>query len=588
MLEGVQSNSGQYERHRSETTSNQISDYDSLLMFPLTEDGPDNNKAKHEQRQQGRFRSWGWEISACLLSLVSFSAIIVVLAIEDGKPLDQWAWGIGPTAVVSFITTIAKSSMLLAAAEIIGQLKWHHFHTGTRPVIDLQTFDSAGRGPLGASKLLWKNHVKTSLASLVAVVVILSLLVDPFMQLVFTFPTRSQLDTSFMGFLNSTQVYDPNGHSYNPTHYGPSSTNPRMQLAIITAAGDQPIQHAGECTAGNCTWPSITTLGVCSDCTNVTLQTDVECGARTSANLFKCDYSFPSGRNLSGIGFAPGGAGPMQPTRWNSSSDIPPFVVSPDTGSVAALTSFRAIQIAAGDNVQSLLRRPVAWECALTLCENKYENVAAINGLISLPKPRQEDLFISGRVANNYELIKKNSSSPNTTYKINAQDYVSLAIYLTELFSWSWIDNGVRVGDNNGATSPNLGWQFADAKDFGHTVSNIATSMTEAIRNSRNSTSVSTYASRTRTYIEVQWGWIVLPLTLTVLNTLLVAFMVIKRTQSNIPIWKNSTLALLLYDVPGWTPTTRILNGTSTLEKEAENVSVTLSANIEDLEFIRK
>jgi len=41
------------------------------------------------------------------------AAVVGVLLYEDGKALNQWALFIPPNAVVSFITTLAKSSLLL-------------------------------------------------------------------------------------------------------------------------------------------------------------------------------------------------------------------------------------------------------------------------------------------------------------------------------------------------------------------------------------------------------------------------------------------------------------------------------------------
>ncbi|KAI0534234.1 hypothetical protein GGR58DRAFT_520547 [Xylaria digitata] len=580
-------NENEFGQHQNGNSRNRNSTFDSLLMFPKPENGEEMKHAHHQRRQQ--LKSWGWEISSCILSLVSFSAIIAVLVIENGKLLEQWAWRIGPTAVVSFITTIAKSSMLLAVAEVIGQLKWNHFHSGTRPIIDLQTFDSAGRGPLGAANLLWKKHVKTLFASLAAVVVVLSLLVDPFMQLVFAFPTYLSRDTSQAALFNSARTYDPNGDFYNPTHYGPSLTDAKMQSAIISTAGDQTTLPIAMCTTGNCTWPSITTLGVCAACMNVTRQINVTCPGFTSANLYQCDYSFPLGPNLSALAFAPGGAGPMQLARWNSSAFFESSFGGP--GSVANFLSFNTVQIAAGN--KSSLRSPIAWKCALTLCEKTYKNVTATNGLVSLPIPEQETLSIVEQLQDDgvadYYTLKTNINSSSTIYKINSQDYYSLASYLWELFSYSWIAMGVQnpTNSNTDSTTPNLGWQFADSVDFGQTVSNIAYAMTEVIRNSRNSTLVTGDAFSSKVYIEVRWGWIALPLALTIISSALVIFMVVKRDRRNIPVWKNSTLALLLYDIPNWTPTTRVLEGRSALEKEAQNVSVKLSDDSEALRFER-
>lgn len=340
----------------------------------------------------------------------------------------------------------------------------------------------------------------------------------------------------------------------------------------------------------------MTTLGVCSKCMNVTRQVDVHCPGFAAANLYECNYTLPSGRSLNGVGFAPGGAGPMQATRWNSSATGPLLAVSPGGGLAATLTSFGAVQIKQEADVQSTLRNPIAWECELFLCEKVYENLVSTNGRVGINQIKQELLFTPDDGTSwhdtltesmvSYYNLRTHSSSSNTTYQVNALDYDRISIYLFELFSYSWIDKGVQSNNDPGSTSPNLGWELADARDFGQTVQNIAYSMTEVIRNSRNSTQVVGQAFKTRTYIHVQWGWIALPLGITVLNTVLLAVMVVRRRRSEIPAWKNSNLALLLYDVSGWNPTSRVLQGPSALEKEAREVSVVLSKNAEDATFI--
>lgn len=204
--------------------SNINCDCDSLLILPTPDDHDHDVKlAVRRLRWKRCVGPWVWEIGACVLVIASFAATLVVLAIEDGKPLEQWPWSVGPTAVVSFITAITKSSLLFAVTEVIGQLKWHHYEGKTRPLTHLQTFDDAGRGPLGAAALLWNHHAWSLRGSLAAIVVITSLFLDPFIQLVFAFPSQSRLDTSGAGTFHSTQVYDPNGNIYDPNHYGGQS-----------------------------------------------------------------------------------------------------------------------------------------------------------------------------------------------------------------------------------------------------------------------------------------------------------------------------------------------------------------------------
>ena len=75
-------------------------------------------------------------------------------------------------------------------------------------------FNEASRGPFGSIKLLVAGHKNTFLASCAAAVVLAALFVDPFVQLVLTFPTRSTLaptsDTTFL----TTRLYDPNQYTF--------------------------------------------------------------------------------------------------------------------------------------------------------------------------------------------------------------------------------------------------------------------------------------------------------------------------------------------------------------------------------------
>ena len=58
-------------------------------------------------------------------------------------------------ALVSLLVTAAKSMLLLAVAEGISQYKWLHYMSAIpRPLSNVQTFDSASRGPWGAIKML--------------------------------------------------------------------------------------------------------------------------------------------------------------------------------------------------------------------------------------------------------------------------------------------------------------------------------------------------------------------------------------------------------------------------------------------------
>ena len=136
---------------------------------------------------------WLWEVAACVFSLITLASIVGILIYEDCKQLDQWAWTIPPTAVVSFIATLAKGSIVLVLSQVLSQLKWLYFREA-KSLQYLRIFDQASRGPLGSLAVIWTS--KKMLASIAACLMILALLVDPFVQLVFSFPSIQVNDTS--------------------------------------------------------------------------------------------------------------------------------------------------------------------------------------------------------------------------------------------------------------------------------------------------------------------------------------------------------------------------------------------------------
>ncbi|KAL8790578.1 MAG: hypothetical protein Q9195_006258 [Heterodermia aff. obscurata] len=184
-------------------------------------------------------------------------AIIAVLAFEDGKQVDQWGFRITPNAVVSFIATLAKSSLLLVTAETIGQLKWLHYHGRPHELSDMKLFDEASRGPLGSLKLLISKDKSKLLTSIAAIIVLGALFVDPFVQ--YTMPSNQTLDGWLMSpapahtMWNSSAAHIDLSSSMNATF----AQIEAIQLSdVITAAdGTQmlPSPKASKCSFAFCT-----------------------------------------------------------------------------------------------------------------------------------------------------------------------------------------------------------------------------------------------------------------------------------------------------------------------------------------------
>ena len=97
---------------------------------------------------------WTGELLAILLSVIALCGIVVILRKHDGHTLPRLPYNVPLNFVVSTLATVSKSSLLLAVASAIGQFKWLWMSSKQRRLQDLQVFDEASRGPLGASKLL--------------------------------------------------------------------------------------------------------------------------------------------------------------------------------------------------------------------------------------------------------------------------------------------------------------------------------------------------------------------------------------------------------------------------------------------------
>jgi len=87
--------------------------------------------------------------------------------------------------------------MLFAVSECIGQAKWLLFRKQPETLIGFHNIDEASRGAWSAFLLVLPLRGRAVLASVGALVFVLSLAVDPFIQQVLSYPTRSNLTSVY-------------------------------------------------------------------------------------------------------------------------------------------------------------------------------------------------------------------------------------------------------------------------------------------------------------------------------------------------------------------------------------------------------
>lgn len=102
---------------------------------------------------------WMGELLSMLLSVVAFCSLVAVLLKYDGQTLPTLPHNVSLNFLVSTLATVSKSSLLLVVASALGQFKWLWMMSSKQPRLqDLQDFDEASRGPLGAVQLLTSRN----------------------------------------------------------------------------------------------------------------------------------------------------------------------------------------------------------------------------------------------------------------------------------------------------------------------------------------------------------------------------------------------------------------------------------------------
>ncbi|KAL2009357.1 hypothetical protein VTN00DRAFT_7551 [Thermoascus crustaceus] len=132
----------------------------------LQAESPSNAaETRHTSRNWFNFAgSWGWEIGSAALSVAALVLLMLFLTYLQGTAYASWAYRISPNAVISIMVIVGKAAVL--------------------------AFDQASRGIFGSLEMLW--GVTPSIATAGAIIVILSIAIDPFAQQLLMFPPSSR------------------------------------------------------------------------------------------------------------------------------------------------------------------------------------------------------------------------------------------------------------------------------------------------------------------------------------------------------------------------------------------------------------
>ncbi|KAJ5361611.1 hypothetical protein N7541_002455 [Penicillium brevicompactum] len=524
--------------------------------------------------------TWTFEGIAIIFSVLCFIAIVVVLQVYDQKTRPALHYGITLNAIVSILTTASKSALLFVVGECIGQLKWVWFYKGDerRKLGDMQLFDSASRGPMG-SLIMTFQHRGASLVSLGGIVLVCALAIDPFMQQILVYPLRPTVIAIGTQRAAAKQAFN----------LIPDALGMNMQDVVFTGAWSHDFEVAPSCPSGNCTWPAFKSIGMCSQCEDVTSNATLRCDSlqlnasttgdyNASCNIYNGNgqrgffsVSVEQYGNISDsiyVSFPQDIVWtPYTLTKYISNDTYagiqnPQYVVSHahillaqnDTAGLAPLR-----------NMSNALKTTVK-QCALALCSRTYQ-ITVTNGTAStnISAPDYGHVWRGPGISPQYAMCWKPGKDepvpvPNITattwanqseFAFCQASYYSLNGYFSGQVTNSLsMDNAsatwfsFQVGSSLGSGNPNVPKIVRTGLDV--VMRNVAASFTKAGLAGSNDTVAGTMMG-TEVYVSVNWLWIILPAVLTVMGVVFfILTMMINRTQ-RLDLWKSSILAVLFH-----------------------------------------
>ncbi|EXJ95578.1 hypothetical protein A1O1_00700 [Capronia coronata CBS 617.96] len=556
--------------------------------------------------------NWAWEIGASILCLCILAAIAGVLFGYNGRTVPDLPDGLTLNAIISFLATLAKATLMVVLAAAIRQEKWLWFVDEPRPLSTVDAFEEASRGPLGSLMLLLSRRGSIR-AFVAATVTILTLGFEPFIQQLIVIDVRNvPIDSATASIRTPT--------SYNESVVGNLGGSSLSLNALIGAFGGatgaipDPV-----CPSGNCTWPAYNTLAMCTVCQDMTNQTSLA-GDMFNINLtshldrfsrsngtpttttWTPRYSLPQGNAVDvsvtldlTLGSSvqwfidyprrvvwPLNIDPSPNSGWTFSWDNSTYAGIP--GPLFAMGYLDLDLGLSGDQASLAMHR--ATECAFTPCvrtmdtavrggQTASNTTATEHGRVVLDQHHADGTITSGwtaRVnATDYSVLDHGSGDTqgraylliqalrialegNTTYSYGGYWYPDPAQQAVDAFNYSATGFTQTAGPWSSA-----GQQAIDgADDFSAVVDGVGRALTGRFQQLQTSVALGT-ALRTEAIVVVRWAWLAYPLALVVSGLAGLLLTILSTHRHRMAVWKESTLPLLFRFMR---PTTKTRAGT--------------------------
>ncbi|KAJ9606320.1 hypothetical protein H2200_009281 [Cladophialophora chaetospira] len=577
----------------------------------LEHDGAQSHRASFFAWCKGIFSdSWVPEIAAVIFSILCLIAIVITLAVFDKKARPQLTHHITFNTIISILATGTRSSLMYTTASILGQKKWTWFTSRPRRLRDMQTLDGASRGPLGSLNMLF-GRIAASTASLGALITVLALAFDPFVQQLIDYPLKSKV------------VPSPNASTRRATFIPdlgnlavPRFTAVKDAVALGTFSDNFPRNPV--CPTQNCTYPEVRSVSWCSKCEDVTGQGEItDCDRPIDWDLgsysdgqskyTNCKISLPGFEALSlfvnatrmdsewlevsGTYQYVSQLLPLKKTNSNGTNTTSDFELQQRT-----VLHMAAIGIEPGSGASGWYINTIT-KCGISPCLNTYsvsvqdtrEHTKLVNSRVYQSVLRNltnlsEDVSMSPlKAATCFEL----DDSPKNYTKVQPSISVVPSFVDTEHDSFcifSWLLSS-RYAANYNWASPLDAWIDPIAQAISATVSfnssvigglivsfdpdaspdsyfdhilyhgglqSVLTNITDSLTSLNLEYSTETISGsivEPVVFVRVRWQWITLPAILVAAAAISLIMAIVETRSNGAEVWKDSTLAVLYHGI---------------------------------------
>ncbi|CUS07400.1 unnamed protein product [Tuber aestivum] len=490
---------------------------------------------------------WAWEWLAILISFLAIVASTIVLLLFNDKAIPAWSWsssGISVNAILSLLSTLSRASLLVPIDECMGQLMWLWFSKRERRLADVEVYNQASRGPLGALKLCWRQK-GWGLGCLGAILMVCSMGLGVAQQQLLSYPSRSIVQPGSTSTVTRAERFDT---YQNVTSSG--TTTPEVSFSLLSSIYNAALSNSstGEsstvnqpfftCTSGTCDFPPFATLAVCSECFDVSDKVQSSCDAN---NLCSAEF------------------GGMRAQSWQQPDNNNINTILNQTYLALSSSTMLNGGVAGRSNPFSTLAHLQArsetgnWpptyhgtECALFWC------VKTVRAKVQKGVYTEEIVSTNTEITNGTDGERRFSLTNGTqvtAFVITplAQESIQGPRGVTYLLSgWAKGSGYSRV------FSSDLMQGFSTHANVTEVMSRVATAMTNRIRDFDGATVPVNGTTMIReAFIRVRWPWLAFPVALWVSSLIFLLTIVVKSREGEakwgMRAWGANSLALMFH-----------------------------------------